>query len=102
MIISFEKDPHNEEWMLFSDERHGKKGYRANRYLLGSEMAEEVRLQLATAHDLLKKLLNELINNSMEDADTFFWDEHHMFYESIDAAYAAFLSGNTMDGRLRF
>lgn len=63
-----------ESWSLSEDTRHGKEGYRVSRYL----PCEDEK-------------------NSASK-----WDETYMFFETIDEAYKAFLSGDLKKGQLDF
>ncbi len=61
-----------EDWLIYHDTRHSKTGFRADRYLLDYATFETN------------------------------WDKHHMFYPTLDEAYAAFRSGDLEKGRGSF
>lgn len=99
------KDVVEETWLLVTDTRHGRKGWRASRYITSSERIAEIKKSWpnqAKSDPVKKQVLDNLIKRIQTYEYEMVWDECHMFFETLDAAYDAFQRGDLTQGRMSF
>lgn len=101
------KDVVEETWLLVTDTRHGRKGWRASRYIISSERIAEIKKswpEQAKSDPVKTQVLDNIIKRIQTRVQPYemVWDEYYMFFETLDVAYDAFQRGDLMQGRIDF